>query len=207
MSTRENTTKQEGRDAATRKIAVHVLQNGLSKTSLRQLAAAADISDRMLLYYFRDKNEVLSIVLQTMAADMAAALEKAMPAGVRLPVQKLFARTAELASGPELRPYLHLAIEMSAGAVRCVEPFTSVSRTIADGYITWMEARLDEPDPARRRAKATMILGMLDGLAILSVVASEDDFQAALQTMAISMTGSEDTAAGEQQDNGEAQGI
>ncbi|MFY8208820.1 MAG: TetR/AcrR family transcriptional regulator, partial [Caulobacter sp.] len=35
-------------------LADHLLATGLSQASLRQLAAAAGVSDRMLLYYFAD---------------------------------------------------------------------------------------------------------------------------------------------------------
>jgi len=47
------------RQVVTERLAGHLLASGLSRTSVRQLAAAAQVSDRMLLYYFRDKAEAL----------------------------------------------------------------------------------------------------------------------------------------------------
>mgnify|MGYP000446911998 CR=1 FL=1 len=47
------------RQVVTERLAGHLLASGLARTSVRQLAAAAGISDRMLLYYFRDKAEAL----------------------------------------------------------------------------------------------------------------------------------------------------
>ena len=42
------------------RLADHVLAHGLSASSLRPLAKAAGTSDRMLLYYFADKSEMMT---------------------------------------------------------------------------------------------------------------------------------------------------
>ena len=43
----------------TEKMADHILSNGLQSSSLRQISAAAETSDRMLLYYFTNKEDML----------------------------------------------------------------------------------------------------------------------------------------------------
>jgi AcrR family transcriptional regulator len=43
-------TRDEQRDKVVERLAGHLLEHGLARTSLRQLAAAAGVSDRMLLY-------------------------------------------------------------------------------------------------------------------------------------------------------------
>ncbi|MCA3750444.1 MAG: TetR family transcriptional regulator, partial [Phenylobacterium sp.] len=53
------TVRAAQRQVVTERLAGHLLASGLSRTSVRQLAAAAQVSDRMLLYYFRDKAEAL----------------------------------------------------------------------------------------------------------------------------------------------------
>ena len=45
------------RAAVTERLSSHILAHGLARSSLRELAAAAGVSDRMLLYYFDDKSE------------------------------------------------------------------------------------------------------------------------------------------------------
>ena len=47
----------------TEKMADHILSNGLQSSSLRQISAAAETSDRMLLYYFTNKEDMLTATL------------------------------------------------------------------------------------------------------------------------------------------------
>ena len=64
-------SREEQRARVEAALAVHLLDHGLAQTSLRELARAAAVSDRMLLYYFTDKAEVLGCAAQRIAADLA----------------------------------------------------------------------------------------------------------------------------------------
>jgi len=176
-------TKLKQRNQAVEKIARHILAAGLSKTSLRQLAASANISDRMLLYYFKDKAEVLTVVLEYLAQKMTVEMNAAIPEGQLFEVSALFARAANIISGDAFRPYMRLGVEISAAAIRGEEPFSKLSKAIAVGFILWIEGRLTTEDPLERKAQAAMILGMLDGLAILDVCTEPGDYDRALQAM------------------------
>ncbi|NJN97376.1 MAG: TetR/AcrR family transcriptional regulator [Anaerolineales bacterium] len=57
------------------KIADHLLACGMKDSSLRQLAAAIGTSDRMLLHYFLDKEELMTAALNLVAARMIGILE------------------------------------------------------------------------------------------------------------------------------------
>ena len=76
--------RDEQRRHVIERVAEHLLRTGLAEASLRQLAAAAGVSDRMLLYYFDDKTEVMSAAMGRIAADMVGRLEEAIPPA-RLP--------------------------------------------------------------------------------------------------------------------------
>jgi hypothetical protein len=56
------TIREEQRRRVTERLAGHLLATGLSRTSARQLAAAAaaEVSDRMLRFDFKDKAEVIA---------------------------------------------------------------------------------------------------------------------------------------------------
>ena len=174
-------SKIDQREQAVDKIAQHLLRTGLSQTSLRQLAAAAGVSDRMLLYYFDKKDDALASALGFLAMRMAVELETRIPAGADLSVKELFLQTAAMASSAELRPYMDLAIELSAAAMRKTAPYEEIAKAITAQYLAWMEMRLAEQDPVRRRGEAAMVLAMLDGLAILRAVGDE-----ALEEIAVS---------------------
>lgn len=177
------TTKTKQRNQAVERIAQHILKEGLSKTSLRQLAAAADISDRMLLYYFQDKADVLTTVLEHLAQKMTVEMNAAIPEGQLFDPGVLFAQAATVVSDDSFRPYMRLGIEISAAAIRGEERFSNLSKGIAAGFILWLEGRLATKNAIERKAQAAMILGMLDGLAILDVCTEPEDRNRALQAM------------------------
>jgi AcrR family transcriptional regulator len=104
------------RQVVTERLAGHLLASGLSRTSVRQLAAAAQVSDRMLLYYFRDKAEALGEAMGHVVAQLGGRLEAALPAGRRMPPERLLAEAARIATDPEVRPFMALWMEVIAAA-------------------------------------------------------------------------------------------
>lgn len=158
---------------AAERIATHLLKSGLAKTSLRQLAAAAGVSDRMLLYYFENKTDVLSSALEKLAANILAMLAGAVPEGAKLAPAELIAQTARLTSGKQVKPYMFLWIEVIAAAARDEQPYVQISRQIAAGFLDWIEQRLSGARPESRRATAAMILAVIDGLALLEACTDE----------------------------------
>lgn len=142
---------------------------GLSNTSLRQLADAAGVSDRMLLYYFKNKSEILTEVLMHISAELAKHLDAAIPETEKLSPSKLLEIGAKLTSSPELQPYMHVSIEIAAAAGRGEEPYASVAKQMINGFLSWTEARLNTEDEVKRKVQAAMILAVVDGLSILSL--------------------------------------
>ena len=57
------------------RVADHILVHGLGASSLRPLAKAAQTSDRMLLYYFSDKAELVAAALEIIAMRLTQILE------------------------------------------------------------------------------------------------------------------------------------
>ncbi|MEO1252479.1 MAG: TetR/AcrR family transcriptional regulator [Pseudomonadota bacterium] len=172
------------RERAIDAIAKAMLADGLSKTSLRQLAAAADVSDRMLLYYFEDKDDVIAAALGKITTDLAAELERITPANETAPAHALFEQAAKLTMGATLAPYMRISVELAAAAARNEEPFATLSAQIAKGFVTWTEQRLSGPSGPQRRALAAMIIAMIDGLAVLQASAGKATAEIAAREMA-----------------------
>ncbi len=166
-------SREDGRQQAQALIAQHLLETGLAQTSLRQLAGAAQISDRMLLYYFKDKIEALSAGMAVIAAQISAQLAAVVPAGTRLSPRALVGVAAKFTTSPAARPVMRLWIEVVAAAARGEVPFPDIAQQIAGGFIDWVEARLDEPGQADSRATAAAIIALVDGLAVVAVCADE----------------------------------
>jgi AcrR family transcriptional regulator len=161
--------RDEQRDRVVEALAAHLLRTGLAQASLRQLAAAAGVSDRMLLYYFSDKAEVLALAMERLAADMALRLATALPEGERLSQTALTARAARLVVDETFRPFMRLWIEAVAAAARGEVPFVEIAARIGEGFLVWLEDRLDPATTVDPAGTAAAILALLDGLALLEV--------------------------------------
>ncbi len=162
--------RDERREAAIERMADHLLSEGLPGASLRPLAAAAGTSDRMLLYYFTDKDELLTATLARIAERMTASLDQALPPGARRPFDALLAEIWAALGSDSIRPFMHLWLDLAAGAARGRQPHRATAGGIADGFLGWVEARLDvEPEGSRLRA-AALLLATVEGLLVLDAV-------------------------------------
>lgn len=141
--------REARREAAVDRMADHVLAEGLAGASLRPLARAAGTSDRMLLYYFRDKDELLAVTLERVATRLAALLEAAVPAGTRLPPETLLQAVWAGMSSPQLQPFLRVWLELAAGSARGEQPQREVAGRIADLFHGWLADRVAATDPAQ----------------------------------------------------------
>lgn len=171
------------REELLEKIVETLLERGLGAASLRPLAKAAATSDRMLLYYFKDKNELLQAAFGVLAGRLMAQLEAAFPEGATAPPAELLARLGEMTRGADLRPAMRLWIELTAAASRGEEPHGSVGAAILDGFLAWIERRLPAELDGDRPAMAAAILAAVDGAAILDALGREEAATSALRAL------------------------
>lgn len=166
--------RDEQRERVLARLADHLLATGLARSSLRELARAAGVSDRMLLYYFADKAEVLAAACERVASGVAGRLGEAFPAGTRLPMAGLLRGAAALTTDPAMRPFMRLWVEIVAAAARGEAPFPAIARQVLDSFLAWVDAHLDpqgDPDPA---ALAALVVATIDGLALVDICRDDD---------------------------------
>lgn len=168
------TIRDERRQAAIERMADHILAEGLGAATLRPLAAAAGVSDRMLLYYFADKDEVLAATLERIAARMVAQLDRAVPAEPRLSFSVLLEAVWAALDSLSLRPFMHVWLDLASGAARGVQPHRHIAGAIADGFLAWTAARLDHEGDASR------FMATFEGLYLLKAIGRGDMANAAL---------------------------
>jgi len=161
--------KLEQREKVEAALGAHLLATGLSQTGLRALARAAGVSDRMLLYYFVDKAEALSCATSRVAANLAALVSEAIPAGQRLPPLALMREAAALTTRPDVRPYMRLWVEIVAAAAREEAPYPLVAAQTMAGFMTWALDRLDLDPSEDREAAAAMVIATIDGIALVDI--------------------------------------
>ena len=177
-------SREDQRAKVTEQLAEHLLDTGLRQTSLRQLAKAAKVSDRMLLYYFERKEDALASALTHVAGGLTSVLSEAIPNGSRFAPGHLARETSALVLDAGTRPFFRLWTEMVAAAARGEAPYAAIVQAIAEGFLIWLEDHLEGNDAAERKANAAMILAMVDGLALLEVCTDVDRTRMAAEQLA-----------------------
>jgi AcrR family transcriptional regulator len=122
------------RDDLLDEVTDHVLQQGLIGLTLRPVAAAIGTSDRMLLYHFHSRDELVAAVVAR-ASDRGMAAIEALPAvdGVRAGVNRLW---QAFLSEP-LHGCLDVYVQAAASGLIGTEPYRTVVREAND---RWAEA-------------------------------------------------------------------
>jgi AcrR family transcriptional regulator len=177
-----NTAKRMALAAAA---ADHLLAHGAGETGLRTLARAAGTSDRMLLYYFKDKDDLLRAALEVVVTRMEASMEPLVPRGIKLAPDRLLATLAEGTHGEALGSAMRLWIEIAAQAAQGSEPWRTAASVMVERSIAWIEARLDLADPRREAAR---LYALLDGAALLEAVGRSDLADRALGRQPVRMS-------------------
>ena len=150
-------------------LAAYVLEHGLAGLSLRPLAAAAGTSDRMLLYHFGSKQQLVAQLLEHIAARYTLALNEVMPSG-RLESRAACLETVVAATrGAAFRPYLVLWWQIVAGAAQGESPYAAAAGAIMDRLLAWLEELLPLDDPAPGLA-ARHILTLIEGAQMLDAI-------------------------------------
>jgi AcrR family transcriptional regulator len=164
------TIRDERREAAIERMADHVLAEGLGAATLRPLAAAAGTSDRMLLYYFADKDELLTATLARIAMRMIAQLDGAIPAEPRRPFPVLLEQVWAAMASESLQPFMPLWLDLASGAARGLQPHRDVAGAIADGFLAWVAIRLQPEGDGEPSLLAPLFLASIEGMYLLKAI-------------------------------------
>ena len=138
---------------------------GLSGLTFGRLATRVGTSDRMLVYYFPTKQDLVGEVLHEMGRQLQDALAAAIPVAARDHVELARAAWPVLARSA-VDPTFALFFEALGLAAAGTEPYRRIAVDLLDGWATWLEGSLDG-DPDVRRAEAECAIAVLDGLLLL----------------------------------------
>ncbi len=146
----------ERREVWTREATDYALRTGLIGLSLRPLAASLGTSDRMLLYHFGTKDDLVAAVLRDSndrAVDAITALEPSTD--LRAAVHDLWS----VVRSPEFEPCSRLYVEAAALGLLGREPYAGVVREANDRWLRSFVTHLTKSGVARPLAKraATII--------------------------------------------------
>ncbi|GAA4241620.1 TetR/AcrR family transcriptional regulator [Actinomadura meridiana] len=164
------------RTELTEKALDHVLSNGLIGLSLRPLAAALGTSDRMLIYHFGSKDEliadVVALVNQRFAASFASMAEAAAPARS---VGEFVRHAWRALTGADATGPIRLYLEMCVLALNEPDRWSAALRQIRDPWLGMLRDTVSgfgTPE-AQVPVLADLILDTLDGLLLSRLVGTD----------------------------------
>jgi AcrR family transcriptional regulator len=141
------------------------LADGLSQLTFGRLAKHLGISDRIIVYYFPSKDELISEVLFAMGGTLQQTLAQAFATPVADHLE-LVRRAWPVLADQRSDEIFALFFEANGLAVAGVEPYRSVVPALIDAWLAW-STELVKGSPARRRAQAEAAIALTDGLLLL----------------------------------------
>jgi AcrR family transcriptional regulator len=158
-------TKQEILDGA---IAV-AFEDGLSRLTYGRVARQLDISDRVVVYYFPSKDDLVSEVLMFVGTQLQQTLEPALESPLSDHLELVQAAWPIVAQA-DADAVFALFFEANGLAAAGREPYRTLVPQLVDVWITWAAGFLCGT-PAQRRTEAETAIALLDGLLLLRQLA------------------------------------
>lgn len=162
----------------------HALEHGLIGLSLRPLAAAVGTSDRMLLYHFDDKDDVVATVLRT-------SNERSISEIRRLPASRDLRRAVldlwEATTHGQLERCQRLYVEAAALGLLGREPYATVVREANEQWVIAIADHLVAAGADRRKVRrgVTLLDATFMGLQLdLPLVPDQSEHRRAVRDLA-----------------------
>lgn len=143
--------------------------DGLSRLTFGRVASRLGISDRIVVYYFPSKDDLVRAVLGAVAQRLQHALARAFT--TRAADHTALVRAAwPIVAHRDADAVFALFFEANGLAASGREPYVSVVPELVDAWITWTATQL-EGTARERRAEAETAIALLDGLLLLRQLA------------------------------------
>lgn len=146
--------------------------HGLSQLTFGRVAKRIGISDRIVVYYFPSKNELVADVLVAVGTQLQQTLESAFDAPVNHHVQ-LVRSAWPVVAHPDADPAFALFFEANGLAAAGREPFRTLVPQLVESWIDWV-AEFFTGTLAQRRTEAETAIAVLDGLLLLRQLAGPE---------------------------------
>ena len=143
--------------------------DGLSQLTYGRVAKRLEVSDRIVVYYFPSKDELVAEVLVAVGIQLQQALAPAFTSPARDHLELVRAAWPVVARA-EADPVFALFFEANGLAAAGREPFRTIVPQLVDAWIAWA-AEFFQGTPARRRTEAETAITLLDGLLLLRQLA------------------------------------
>jgi len=161
-----------------------VLADGVAALTFKRVAAELGTSDRMVVYYFPTKADLIVGVVTAIGAQLQATLETAFgpdPLGA----DELMRRAWPVLASDRVADIFSRFFEVIGLSLAGQAPYNLLAPALLDGWIDWLAGRVEAPTAARRRAIAASIVARLDGLLLLQSVSGASTARAAARELGV----------------------
>lgn len=140
--------------------------DGLSQLTYGRVAKRLDISDRVVVYYFPTKDDLVAAVLGRLGAQLQQTLA---PAFDQRSADHLdLARKAwPVLARPDADPIFGLFFEASGLAANGRDPYRTVVPQLVEAWIAWAAGFVEASDEDDRHGEAAAAIALIDGLLLL----------------------------------------
>ena len=157
--------------------------DGLSQLTFGRLAKRLGISDRIIVYYFPTKDDLIGEVLHAMGNQLQEVLAPTFSTPGADHLELLRAAWPILAR-PSADPVFALFFEAGGLAATGREPYSTLVPTLVELWIAWASEFI-RGTAKRRRTEAEAAIAILDGLLLLRQLAGPAAANRAARTMGI----------------------
>ena len=146
--------------------------DGLSQLTFGRLAKRLGISDRIVVYYFPTKDDLISEVVMALGLALQETLANAFvePAEDHL---ELVAATWPALANADVDRIFALFFEANGLAAIGREPYCNLVPALVEAWIAWA-ADFVEGTPEQRRIEAETAIAIIDGLLLLRQLAGPE---------------------------------
>lgn len=148
------------------------LDEGLSQLTFGRLARRLGISDRIIVYYFPTKADLIGEVIEAMGQDLQEAMAEAFVEPANGYAQ-MIQRAWPLLATPANDRVFALFLEANGLAAVGIEPYATIVPGLVDAWISWAATLVDGPTIDSRNEAATAV-AVIDGLVLLRLLGSTE---------------------------------
>ena len=161
-----------------------VLETGLQQMTLRPLAQHLRTSNRMVLYHFGSKEQLVAQVITRASERLAASVLHLLTPPPRSSTTALL-RFWSVLDDVDTQPYVRLYLELLAAAMRDRATYAKSVEQVMAAWLALAEQLLDATGETLPRDAAMDALAMLEGLIVVrTALGKKVDAEAALRRLA-----------------------